>query len=335
MVSENPAGTRGKKIIMNVLHITNMYPSAEKPYFGIFVKEQIESIKKAGINVEVRRVGRDSGGYLKTFKLWKEAEWADIIHCHFGHTGSASVPLKYIAKKPLVVSYCGGDIFGDVGYDNRYHLKGRITARINSLLSGCIDCAIVKSANMAGKVRSKRIEVIPNGVDMTLFREIPLDEARFKSGAGERGDKIILFLGQKKIPVKNFALFKEASAYAGPGLKCIELEGIPRDEVVYFMNSADVCVLTSRHEGSPNAVKEAMACARPIVSVDAGDVRGLIGNVEGCFVVPYEAREIGRAIAEALSYKRTASRDRIYDSGLDMESTARKIIDVYESLLKA
>lgn len=108
------------------------------------------------------------------------------------------------------------------------------------------------------------------------------------------------------------------------------LEDIPHDQVAYYMNAADVCVLTSHYEGSPNAIKEAMGCNRPIVSVDVGDVRELLGGINGSFVVSSNPADIAGAIKKAIEYRKTNARQRIFDLGLDLDTTAEKIIKVYK-----
>jgi len=103
------------------------------------------------------------------------------------------------------------------------------------------------------------------------------------------------------------------------------------------MNAANLLVLTSFHEGSPNVIKESMACNLPIVSTNVGDVKQVIERVDGCFLAGYETAEFSQKLKLALDFSmktgRTKGRERILESGLDSESIAERLIDVYKRVL--
>ena len=87
-------------------------------------------------------------------------------------------------------------------------------------------------------------------------------------------------------------------------------------------------------EGSPQFVKEAMACNCPIVSVDVGDVKEVIDSVENCYLAPYDAKDIAEKLRIVLADgRRTNGRDKILKMGLDSESVAKKIVEIYKSVL--
>src|SRR4030042_595614 len=103
--------------------------------------------------------------------------------------------------------------------------------------------------------------------------------------------------------------------------------------IIHYLNAADVLVLTSFKEGSPNVIKEAMACNCPIVSTDVGDVRELIENLKGCFITSFDPTDVANKIILALDfrdkYRYTTGRDRILSMGLDSKSIAEKMAKVY------
>ena len=105
------------------------------------------------------------------------------------------------------------------------------------------------------------------------------------------------------------------------------------DDVVRYMCAADALLLTSFSEGSPNVIKEAMACNCPVVSTDVGDVRWVTKNVEGTYVADHDDPEsISICIRKALAFdKRTRGRDEIVRKGLTTECIAERIIELYRA----
>jgi teichuronic acid biosynthesis glycosyltransferase TuaC len=109
------------------------------------------------------------------------------------------------------------------------------------------------------------------------------------------------------------------------------------DELKYFYSAADLLLLTSFHEGSPNVIKEAMACNCPIVSTNVGDVPEVIGKTEGCFLASFDPIDVAEKMRFALEFAqtkgRTNGRQRIIELGLDSETVSAKIIEVYNKVL--
>ena len=109
--------------------------------------------------------------------------------------------------------------------------------------------------------------------------------------------------------------------------------GLPQEQIPLYMNAADVLVMASMSEGSPNAVKEAMATNLPVITVDVGDAADLIGPTAGCHLVPREAPAMAEKIVEVCRRGgRTNGRDWIRK--LSMEAVAQQIVDVYAATLR-
>jgi glycosyltransferase involved in cell wall biosynthesis len=117
-------------------------------------------------------------------------------------------------------------------------------------------------------------------------------------------------------------------------VKLIELVDYTREEVALLLNAVDVMLMTSLSEGSPQIIKEAMACNCPIVSVPVGDVEDVIGYTPGCFIATYEPTDIAAKLRQVLqSGKRTEGRNRVLTLGLDGDTIASKIQDIYKRLI--
>ena len=118
-------------------------------------------------------------------------------------------------------------------------------------------------------------------------------------------------------------------------IKLIELKGYNRDQVNTLMYNCDALLMTSKSEGSPQVIKEAMACGCPIVSVDVGDVAERTSGVEGCYVVPSrDPKDIAQALLQAIAYEgKTNGRERIIEMGLSNEQVAEQLLHIYKQLL--
>jgi len=102
----------------------------------------------------------------------------------------------------------------------------------------------------------------------------------------------------------------------------------------FYINAADVVLLTSLWEGSPNVIKESMACNRPIVSTDVGDVNHLLNGLDGCYVTSFNEEKIMQKILLALEFPEIQGINRIKQLELDSNTIAKKLITHYLTLKK-
>lgn len=205
--------------------------------------------------------------------------------------------------------------------------------------------------------------LLPCGVNLTDDQLASRSEARAALGIAEH-DQIILFAGAFDNAVKDAPLAQEAvmelkrmisqplegvdssgmllmlsSNNNNPRfvaeLELKELKGFSRVQVNHWMCAANCLLLTSKTEGSPQVIKEAMACGCPIVSVDVGDVAERVSGVEGCHVVrTREPKDIAEALQKALAYEgKNNGRARIQEMGLSNEQVAERLMAIYQSLV--
>lgn len=128
---------------------------------------------------------------------------------------------------------------------------------------------------------------------------------------------------------------------------CIEMKGLSRAECVMRMCACDVFALPTKNEGSPQALKEAMACNCPIVATDVADIKYLLGDLPGHYVLPnkkgngawwkgdeHSAEELAELLKQALAFEgRTEGRKRIVELGYTNELVAKKIIKIYDDII--
>ena len=284
-----------------------------------FIQEQGDALSQLGVEIAYFPIeGKGLCGYLKNKKrlLSKINEFMpDLIHAHYGLSGLLA---NLQRKIPVITTYHGSDI---------NNTKIFPLSRLNMILS--VHNIFVSEKNRLKSNQTRNQSLIPCGVDINLFKSRDKAKARKIFDLNE-DKKYILFAGAFANSVKNSALAKSAVSLLN-NIFLIELQGYSREEVGLLLNAVDVVLLTSFTEGSPQIIKEAMACNCPIVSVAVGDVENTIGGTTGCFISTYEPTDIANKLKQALEYeKRTDGRERILALGLDRETVATQILSVYK-----
>ncbi|MDD3079184.1 MAG: glycosyltransferase [Paludibacter sp.] len=293
-----------------------------KGYFAPFITDQANALTKQGVIIEYLGIrGKGIIGYLKNRRiLVKKIKTftPDIIHAHYGLSGLLA---NLQRKIPVVVTYHGSDI-----NNNKVFLFSKIAIRLSAFN------IFVSEKNRDKAKQTNKCELIPCGVDTELF--IPLDKMLARKQLGlDKTEKLVLFAGAFDNAVKNPELAKKAVSLL-KSVTLLELKGYTRKQVALLMNAVDVCLMTSFTEGSPQFIKEAMSCNCPVVSVPVGDVENLIGRTKGCFISTYEPNSIVSYLQESLNFKgRTHGRERIVELGLDAQTVAEKIKEIYEEVI--
>ncbi len=323
---------------MRILIVTNIYPTKDLPSRGSFVKAQVESLVREGIQTDIVYINNIDSRFAffkKTLEIFQKSFQSkyDLIHAHFGTCGVAA---RFQWRLPVVVSYLGSDL---LGYPDRFGNKtvdSRAVALTGRFLSLMVNAVIVKSAELRAMIPKKQnVYIIPNGVDFVRFKPTDQNIARKKTRL-DSNKKYILFPSNPGWRRKNYPLAAEAVNILknkGIDVELLTIFGRPHEIVPDFMNAADAMILTSMWEGSPNVIKESMASNLPIVSVDVGDVREVITGTEGCFVVPANPKVIAEKLEWILKWgRRTDGREHIRH--LDSRQVALRIIHLYENIVK-
>jgi glycosyltransferase involved in cell wall biosynthesis len=320
--------------------VTGMYPTEKIPHWGTFTRSQVDSLVAAGVEVEVIHPKRGPvpmrylAGALQVFMKTLSGRY-DIVHGHFG-LWCLAARLQW--KTPVVASFLGDDLLGKPASGGGYTKKGALVVHVSRWLCHHVDAIIVKSEEMKKATRSSRenIFVIPNGVDFGLFRPIPRATARAALGWKQDGC-YVLFGNDPRRPQKNYALAKAAieSLHAkGVTAELVAANGLPQTMVVQYINASNALILPSIHEGSPNIVKETMACNVAVVATNVGDVAQVTGHTTGCKVCPADPDALAEALEEAflLSEPTTGRTDIAH---LDRTVIAEQLLAVYEQIISS
>lgn len=314
--------------------------SGNSSYYDVapFIQSQAEALRASGVDVAYFLVkGKGLINYLSNARKLRQhlaRHPYDLIHAHYGLCGAVAVLAR--PKVPVVLSLMGDDIQGEF-IEGKVLLKSRIFIVISRLVLPFVQSIIVKSPNLAAPVpRRYETHVIPNGVRLDQFKLMG-PSCREELGFQEN-KQYVLFLGDPADSRKNIALAKAAIEYlAQPDIELVNLYRASHDEVVKYLNAADVFVLCSYGEGSPNVVKEAMACNCPMVATDVGDVRWVIEGVPGCHISSFKVEDFADKLDQTLRFAqtvgRTNGRQRILDRGLDAEAINERLLEVYRSVL--
>ncbi len=317
---------------MKVLIVTNLYPTEAHSYHGIFVKEQVQAIKRnhPDVDFDIYYINGFKGKWQYIKSIWEvhkliNNDTYDLVHIHYGISGLYLLS-PFVKHIPTITTFHGSDIQPKGG-------NGLLSVFISRLAAKNSDVAIILNNNMKQMVKPycPNTYMIPCAVDVNTFH--PMDKTENKKYVQ------IVFPSSHERKVKNYPLFCDVlkllkSKYGIIAEEC-ELKGMTRSEIAQLYSNANLLLMTSNSEGSPQAVKEAMSCNLPCVSTPVGDVRNLLDGVKDCYVSKtHDATELAELVIKSLRKSRNGidGRKKVMLLGLDEDCVANKIYMIYRNL---
>lgn len=295
--------------------------SYNKNYFAPFILEQVDALRQLGCEVDYFGVvGKGIKGYLSAFSALRKKIKSfkpDVIHAHYGLSGLLA---NLQRKLPVVTTYHGSDI----NLPNVLRFS-KIAMKLSAWN------IFVSQRNVDIAKPKKYYVLLPCGVNLPNYVEEDICAVKKKLNWNPN-KKYILFAGAFDNRVKNAKLAQDSVSLV-ENTELIELKGYTREQVTALFYAVDAFLMTSFTEGSPQVVKEAMACGCPIVSVDVGDVAERIEGLDGCYIARRNPQDIASNLHQALSLKtRTKGRERIIELGLTNDLVAKNLVEIYEEI---
>lgn len=321
---------------IKVLMITSEFPTAKRPMGVPFIRRQVEFLRREGVDVDVFHFKGNKNLFNYISAWWRlrkhiSGKSYDLMHAQWGHSAALAFP----KRMPWVITFRGNDLEGIIGKNGNRTFLGKVLQTVSKTTARFAEGLIVVSESLGQHLKRDDYWVIPSGLDLEKFRIISKKEARKSVNLPEE-KKLILFAASTIAnPRKRFELAKSAVDIVKKDYdaELIVATGVDHKLIPVYMNACDALILTSVHEGSPNVVKEALACNLPVVSVDVGDVRKRIENIEGCYICADETKESLAVALDKVLKKDCRIEGRQTISELDERKTTRRVIEVYQMAL--
>ena len=323
---------------IRVLMVTSEWPTPENPFGVPFLVQQVEFLRRAGVQVDVFFF-RGAKRPINYFRAWwrfnqqfvHRRSRYDLVHAQFGQ--AALIPWPKLL--PLIITFHGTDILGQLSPEGRMTLQGRILVWLGRMAAQFADAVLIVSNEMRRNLPpSLPLYLHPTGVDLGSLPALTRRDARQRLGL-PLNERLALFVGNPHDPLKRYARAQQAVEVLNKRLpiRLILGWGRPHREILTMMYACDLLVVTSLQEGSPTIVKEALACDLPVVSVIVGDVVERLEGIDGCEVVPDDNLETIAVAMERTLRRSQRIEGRRSVEHLNEEVLADKLIGIYRSVL--
>lgn len=246
-------------------------------------------------------------GFIIRLYMCKHKINPDVYYSHFWRAGLWTYKEAKRNSKPFFVASGESSIAlkNNSKYIDDYcnYVKGVI----------CVSTKNKKESIKNGLTTEEKCVVIPNAIDNKLF--YPKDKSALRKKLGFPEDAfIVVFVGYfskrkgsdrlseaiKLIndpEVKSIFIGTDRNENASPSCGGILFKGkVKHEEIPDYLNSADVFVLPTLHEGCCNAIIEAMACGLPIISSDRDFNYDILDDSCSIMIDPTDVDEISKAI---------------------------------------
>jgi glycosyltransferase involved in cell wall biosynthesis len=319
-----------------------MYPTVEAPFYGPFVHDEIQALRKAGVETDLYFVnGRASklnyfGMPFGFFQRMRKKHY-DIVHVHHSFCGLIATMQR---ATPVVWTFHEGEISGNTQDALREQPIRRIaySKKLKRFVARRVDAIIVVAEHLRAQLGRPDAVCLPAGVDLDVF--VPMDTAQAKQQLGLAENKrFVLFPSSPSRVEKRYQLAKaavdalRASSPEAADVELLTLDNIPHDRVPLYINASELMLMTSAFEASPVTIREALACNVPVLCTDVGDARVVLGGVEGCAIVEPDPAYIAQALASALARPRRVD-GRGHMEAYSLQRSVRELQQIYTRLVR-
>jgi teichuronic acid biosynthesis glycosyltransferase TuaC len=266
---------------VRVLVVTNFEPDDSAPQRGRWVRDQVDEVRRRGIDVDVFSFPPGRGEYIpatRRLRALLRRERFDLVHAHYGLAGWCA---QLAGAKPLIVTFHGTDVrHGVVG-----PLSRRLAWRVD-LVAAVSRALFADEDGRPGLPAVPGSAVLPCGPDLSRFGPTPRREAREALGLDPAG-RFLFFPANPARPEKRHD--RAAEVAAACGVELLTGGSIEPEQMPLWLNAANAVLVTSDYEGFGMAAIEALACEVPVFSTPVGVAPYALGGVAGCLCAPFDA----------------------------------------------
>jgi teichuronic acid biosynthesis glycosyltransferase TuaC len=312
---------------VRVLVVHNFMPDAAAPQRGRWVRDQVDEVRRRGVDVDLFVFPRGRGEYLpatRRLRALLRRERFDLVHAHYGLAGWVA---QLAGARPLVVTFHGTDV--------RHHLVGHLSRRLAwrvDLVAGVSRALFADEDGRPGLPPVPASAVLPCGPDLQRFGPQPRAEARKALGLDPDG-RFLFFPANPARPEKRHDRAAELAAACEADL--LTGGSIDPEQMPLWMNAADAVLVTSDYEGFGMAAIEALACDVPVLSTPVGIAPYAVRGIDGCLATDFSV-----PAWEPVARRHLQDRDPRVDGAaraamLSAAAMAERVIEAYRAVLAA
>jgi teichuronic acid biosynthesis glycosyltransferase TuaC len=324
---------------MKILHIC---PTNKTGHLPVFIRHQLESLSGSGLIGEIIKFRGDDLKLKKPFNSFNQILnlkrniyffKPDLIHAHWGSILGFLVCFLKPKNTKMILTIRGSDLnfASSESYTRnimRYYLSRIAIRRSNFVIF------VSKQLQLSSKIKSPKSTIIPDGTPLKIFKPKNKNYVRKKLKWSNQKKYIIFHNGGRPID-KNLDLAMQTIEILKNNYENIELKvinnGLSQQSLANVLSAADALLFTSLNEGSPNIIREAIACGCPVVSVRVGDVEKWIRLGKAGAVVKHDPALLAKMLEKVLfcnNKKVNFAVSREYS----LERSAKLLLEIYNSI---